>query len=328
MSLILIGTDDRHAPLPVREKLSFSRQEILSALALLIEKGIVQGAVILSTCQRVEIYAQTAQGAYSENLFLRFKNLSSEKKDIFYIKQNEEAVLHLFTIAAGLDSRILGEGEILHQVKEAYGVAKNFEATTPFLNKLFERALFAGKLVRQETGLSKPDSSIAVAAVRLAESVAGELAAKNIFVIGAGVVAQGVVRHCAEKGAKSIVVANRTFLKAQELAKKFHAEAIRFEDRMRDKFSVRFVTPRFWSLQEANQIKENILSAAQPIGPTLTMADKEVETPLRFVTRLGLKPLVSLDGVRVQVLKKRDWNSMAREQNPNLEILMLAVDQL
>ncbi|MDP3041548.1 MAG: glutamyl-tRNA reductase [Candidatus Omnitrophota bacterium] len=226
--MILIGINYNQANLFTREKFSFSKKESELFIARLISQGMAKGVVILSTCLRFEIYAENTDAAILKDCFLGFKNAGPEFLPYFYTKQNEEAVLHLFTVAAGLDSQVIGENEILHQIKQAYFMAGSLEATTPLLNRLFQRALFAGKAVRSETGISNIDPSIALSAVELAESLLGPVKNKRIGIIGAGSIAQKIAQLCANREALCILVANRTFLKAKEIAEKVKGKAVKF----------------------------------------------------------------------------------------------------
>jgi glutamyl-tRNA reductase len=226
MNLTLAGINYKYAPVSLRERVYFSKKDIFLALQGLFEKGIVQGAVILSTCQRTEIYAEADDVSLLRSFLLDFKNTGELPGDYFYVKQNDVAVLHLFTVAAGLDSLIMGENEILHQVKEAYFLAKRFEATTPFLNRVFERALFAGKQARQNTTFFQKDPSLAKTAVGMAKTLLGDIIAKNIFIIGAGTVAAGIASHCAKAGAAFTIVSTRTLQRAKSLALRFGQEAV------------------------------------------------------------------------------------------------------
>ncbi|OIO35532.1 MAG: glutamyl-tRNA reductase [Candidatus Omnitrophica bacterium CG1_02_44_16] len=226
MNLTLVGINYKYAHVSLREIFYFSKKDIFLALQVLFEKGAAKGAVILSTCQRTEIYAQAEDITLLRSFLLAFKNTSELPADYFYIKKNEDAVTHLFTVSAGLDSLIIGEREILHQVKEAYFLAKRFEATTPFLNKIFERALFVGKQARKNTAFFQKDPSLAKAAVSMAKVLSGDIAAKNIFIIGAGTVAVDISGHCAKIGAAFTIVSSRTLQKAKSLALRFGQKAI------------------------------------------------------------------------------------------------------
>ena len=230
MRLVLAGINHRQAPLELRERFSLSASDSdLLALALR-EKGMVAGAVILSTCQRVELYAEAQDAEAIKRFFLNFKGLNVNLGRYLYVKYNGEALTHLFNVSSGLDSQIIGEYEILQQVRDAYLKARGGEVTTPLLNKLFERALFVGKLVRQQTGISKTGPSIAQSAVYSAEALCGCLAQKKVYIIGAGAIAGKVAQLCAQRGAACIIVANRTFQKAQKLSCAINGRAVKFEE--------------------------------------------------------------------------------------------------
>lgn len=230
MDFIIIGINYKNVPLSLRENAAFSRKDMFFALQYLLEKDIAQGAVILSTCQRAEIYAQAKEALPLKEFFRAFKKIGGISKNSLYVKQGDAAVHHLFAVAAGLDSRIIGENEILCQVREAYRAARAFEATTPFLNKVFERALFAGRYVRQNTRLSKGNPSVAGSSVELAEHLEGGLAKKNVFVIGSGIVAKDVAIRCAQKEARCTIVAGRSFSRALTLAQDIGGRAVNFEE--------------------------------------------------------------------------------------------------
>jgi len=228
MNLILVGTNHRYSDIRTRERLSFSKDDTVLALSAMIEEGIAEGAVILSTCQRVEIYAQGGDAETIRKFFLNYKESDPSYARHLYIKEGAEAVRHIFRVAGGLDSQIIGEAQILDQVRQAYIAGKGSGATTPLLNRLFERAIFAGRLVRNSTGIFKRAPSIASAAVRRAQDLTS-LSGKNIFIIGSGAIAKSIAEEVAQKEASCIVVANRTFDKAEELARKIKGRAVKFE---------------------------------------------------------------------------------------------------
>ncbi len=230
MSFIVIGTSHKHASLEALEKLAFTPKEAFDFISRVFTKGLSQGVVILSTCQRVEIYAQAPDvEAFLKELFV-FKGLETGFQRFIYIMKESDAVLHLFSVASGLDSKIIGENEILGQVRRAYFQAKSFEATTPFLNRLFERALFVGRYARHESGITDAIESIASSAVALADDILGGLQSKNVFIIGAGFIARQVALLCAERKAKNVIVANRTHEKAKKIALETGAKALKFDE--------------------------------------------------------------------------------------------------
>jgi glutamyl-tRNA reductase len=229
MNLILVGTNHRYSDIRTREGLSFSKNDISLALSSLIAEGIAKGAVILSTCQRVEIYAEGTAAGNIKRFFLRFKEVSLSRAGYLYTKEGAVAAKHLFSVAAGLDSEIPGEVEILNQVREAYLGSKSHGTTTPFLGRLFERAIFTGKLIRKVTGLLISSPSVAASAVERAEKISG-LKKKRIFIIGSGVIAGKVAALASGKGAECAIVAGRTFEKAETLARRIRGKPVRFDE--------------------------------------------------------------------------------------------------
>lgn len=230
MNLILLGINYNQARLSTREKFLFSKEEGELFIRGLINDGIVEGAIALSTCLRLEVYAQCPDAALLGERLLSFKKAGRELREYFYIKRDKEAVLHLFKVAAGLDSQVIGENEILRQIKQAYFASGSFGATTPMLNRFFQRALFTGKAVRSVTGIANIDPGIALSAVELVENLLGSVKNKRVGIIGAGIVAQKLARYCANRRARCVLVANRTFLKAKEIAEDVQGEAVSFDE--------------------------------------------------------------------------------------------------
>lgn len=215
MSFFLAGIDNKSASLEERERFFVPESGLPQALASFFKTCPLKGAVILSTCKRTEVYAESD----------RLPRL----KGLVYEKQGLAAVEHLFRVAAGLDSEIVGESEVLGQVRRAYLAAREAGVVSPFVSAVFERALFAAKLVRQRFDPLKRDPSIAGAAVAMAQKLGLGLEGKKIFVLGAGAVAGVVAEECVARGASCVFVANRTFARAVDLAVKLKVRAIGFD---------------------------------------------------------------------------------------------------
>ena len=235
MELIVVGINHKTAPVEVREKFSFSSKQAAEANRLLKANACLAENLVLSTCNRVEIYAVADHDkncADSIKGFLsQFHNTNiSDHDDRFYIHRGKDAVGHLFGVASGLDSMVVGEMEILSQVKKAYEDAKASLATGKALNRLFEKALNTAKKVRTETFIGRGAVSVSSAAVRLAEKILGELGDKMVLIIGTGTIGEQVALYLSKNGVKSILVTNRSLEKAQGLAGRFNAGAIAFED--------------------------------------------------------------------------------------------------
>ncbi|HTU35468.1 MAG TPA: glutamyl-tRNA reductase [Candidatus Acidoferrum sp.] len=230
----LIGCNHRTAPVSIRERVSFSAEQAAHAADELCSRGILEEAVVLSTCNRSEVYGVSAAGpdpvSEMENFFVRFHGLSSvDLNSSLYRQTGTEVIRHLFRVAAGLDSMLLGEAEILGQLRGAYSRALEHGATGPVLNKAFQGALEVGKRVRAETEVGARPMSVALAGVRLAEQVFGDLRGHSALIVGAGTVAEQAVEHLRNRGIGSLRVANRSLDRAQQLARRFGAEPLAWE---------------------------------------------------------------------------------------------------
>jgi glutamyl-tRNA reductase len=230
----LLGLNHKTAPLEIRERLAFvNLEELKKGLSLLKEERTLKEALILSTCNRVELYAVSPQ--LSDVLLFgvleKLKGVSSGDIASFcYFKVGEEAVRHLFLVASSLDSMVIGEPQILGQLKEAYEVALKAGTVGFFLHRLFQRAFFVGKRVRRETGIGDGAISVSYVAVELAKKIFGDLENKRILIVGAGEMCELAARHFHSHGVREIMVANRTWQRGVELASKIGGKPIPFEE--------------------------------------------------------------------------------------------------
>lgn len=231
MQLRILGLNHTTAPIEVRERFSISKEALLRGLENLDSYDGLSEAVILSTCNRVELYAVTADGcAASVYQFLNDLIGGVVDKNFLYEFNDDTCVEHLFEVAAGLDSLILGEGQILSQVKEAYSIAKAAQATSTILNTLFHRAIASGKRVRTETKIAYNSVSVSSAAVDLASKKLGGLDGRSALIFGAGKMAQLTAQHLLAHGLKKIFVANHHLSRAEEMAAKIGGQAVAWED--------------------------------------------------------------------------------------------------
>jgi len=228
----LIGCSHRTAPVEFRERVAFTPEQSIQAATELRRQGILEEAVVLSTCNRSELYGVPAETDDSfaeamEEFLTSFHGLSRAELDgRTYRWQGADAVRHLYRVAAGLDSMLLGEAEILGQLRTAYSQALDHGSTGPVLNRAFQGALEVGKRVRAETEVGARPMSVALAGVRLAERVFGNLKGHSALIIGAGAVAEQVVEHLRNRGIGALRVANRTEERATDLASRSEAEAV------------------------------------------------------------------------------------------------------
>src|SRR5271163_4871705 len=227
MAFSILGINHKTAPVALREKVAFSEERLLAALRTLRQEAGVAEVVILSTCNRTEVYwAGSASGAELSQWLERHHGNNLNLASSLYVHQEQRAVEHAFNVASGLDSMVLGEAQILGQLKEAYRVAHEAGSTGPWLNKLFQAAFSAAKRVRSETQIGANAVSLASATVSLARRMYADLSAHTALMIGAGEMISLTARHFAGAGVKRIVIANRTLARAQLLAAEIKAYAV------------------------------------------------------------------------------------------------------
>jgi glutamyl-tRNA reductase len=272
MALILVGVSHATAPIEVREKLAFRPWEALHSLARLREDRLIREGVVLSTCNRTEIYAvEENDGAVPRISALLSTRLGNDAAGFVYVERDRDAATHLFGVAAGLDSMILGEAQIQGQVKHAWEECR--AESGPILNRLFQSALLAASRAREETGIGRGAASVSSAAVQLAKKIFGGLTGRRAMILGAGDVAELALECLLAEGVRVAIVANRTHERAQSLADRHGATAMHYE--------------QCWdSLREVDVL---ICSTAAPV-PVVT-----VERVWRAVEARGDRPLCILD---------------------------------
>jgi glutamyl-tRNA reductase len=233
--IILLGLNHKTAPVELRECLAFSGDETDALLRSFSDHPCIKESIIISTCNRVEILLTTPDPEEAIRVAERFL---SEYKDLpiarfhecLYIHRGDAAVRHLFRVAASLDSMVVGEPQILGQIKEAYRTATRRRTSGVILNRLLHKTFFAAKRVRSETGIGDHAVSISYAAIELGRKIFGSLEGMRVMLIGAGEMAELAVEHLIRHRAGEIYVANRTFERGMELARRFRGTAIRFDE--------------------------------------------------------------------------------------------------
>ena len=230
MQLALVGLSHKTAPVEVRERMAFSSDALRAALTSLVGRQEVNEALILSTCNRVEVVAESADERLIREFLCEFHQIPHESvSKHLYSFRNVEAIRHVFRVAASLDSMVIGEPQILGQVKEAYRIAADAGTVGMHLSALMNRAFAVAKKVRSETGISQSAVSVSYAAVELARKIFGDLAGKTVMIIGASKMGELAAKHLKRGGVSSVLVTNRTFERAVELAKVFEGAAVPFE---------------------------------------------------------------------------------------------------
>jgi glutamyl-tRNA reductase len=235
MNIIVVGLSHHTAPLEIREKLAFESNGIESPLRELTALPDISEGIIVSTCNRVEVYAVThdiAGGIARIKRFLAdFHHIPfSELETHLYGYHGEKAVRHVFRVAASLDSLVVGEPQILGQIKAAYGYAAEYGTSGLILNRFLHKAFSVAKRIRTETRIASSAVSIAFAAVELAKKIFDDLSDKTVLLVGAGEMGELSARHFISNGVRGVLVANRTFERAERLAEEFAGRPVRFED--------------------------------------------------------------------------------------------------
>ena len=235
MPVVVLGLNHRTAPVTLRERFAFGEARIPAAIEQIRSAGIAEEVVILSTCNRVEIYASTrleTRTAFADlqEFLVKIHDYRDPLTDEIYRHGEPQSIEHLFRVASGMDSMVLGETEVLGQLKKAYDLALQHKHTGPVLNKAFQKAFNVAKHIRTDTGIQRGSVSVASVAVELAEKIFDKLSERTVMVIGAGDTSEKTARALLSRGAKSVLVSNRTFERADEMARALGGRAVRFED--------------------------------------------------------------------------------------------------
>jgi glutamyl-tRNA reductase len=234
MELVCLGLNHRTAPVEVRERFAVGTTRLDEAASQLTELAEVTEGVVISTCNRTEFYlaapdARTALDRLEAGLATR-ENLVPDDLTHFYRLEKKDAARHLCHVVSGLDSMVLGETEIFGQVKQSYNAALEAGTTGAILNRLFQRAFGVGKKVRTQTSIQEGSTSIGNVAVDLAEKIFGHLKDSEVMILGAGEMSRLTAQSLVSRGARSIFVTNRSFERAEELAKEMGGSAVKFDD--------------------------------------------------------------------------------------------------
>ncbi|HEV7845392.1 MAG TPA: glutamyl-tRNA reductase, partial [Thermoleophilaceae bacterium] len=296
-TLLALGVSHKTAPLPVRERLALPEGRAVSVLRELVGHADVHEAVAISTCNRTEVYLVVSDPVEAESATLAVlaRQAGIRPTELFgaiYAMRDGDAVRHLFQVAAGLDSMIVGEAEVQGQVKRAYELALVEGVTGPVSNRLFRDALGAGKRVRTETAISRAHVSVSSVAVELARAALGELDTRSVLVIGAGENGELTARALHERGVDTVFVANRRYDRAIGLAQRFGGHAVRFEELPRQLIEADIVVSSTASPHQIVGREEMELVAAQREGRPLLIIDiavpRDIDPTVREVPGVTL----------------------------------------
>ena len=232
----VIGISFKTAPIEIREKFSFSEEEIPQFIRLLKIDESLHGVVVFSTCNRTEIYFRIEKCCVENGFDFIFRNLeyfkgyNDEFRKYFYGKHSDDAIEHLFKVVAGIDSLVIGEDQVTRQVKEAFKYSLENDSIGSILTRMFNKAFHAGKRIRTETAINKGFASVSSAAVALCEKELSNISDLNILLVGTGHTGDRALQNLTERGCKSVFITNRTYSKAKVAAEKYKGTAIDIEN--------------------------------------------------------------------------------------------------
>jgi len=229
MNIFCLGLSHHTASVSLRERFAVEDGKLGEMLAALRDEAALQEVVILSTCNRVEVYGLAPDPAAAARVCADFLQRVAGTEAEFYRREQAEGARHLFRVVCGLDSMVIGETEILGQVKDAYAAALATGATGATLNRLFQQAFRLAKHARSQTGITRGAVSVGSVAVELAEKIFGDLTACRVLLLGAGQAGAGVARSLQSRGVRGLIIANRTFDRAAELAAELGGMALHFD---------------------------------------------------------------------------------------------------
>jgi len=314
MALIVIGLSHHTSPVHVRERFAFTEPRIPATLELIRSTGVAEEAVILSTCNRVEIYAATSNGPQEalpalREFLLHCHDYRDPLTDELYTLAEPSSVEHLFKVACGLDSMVLGETEILGQLKKAYDLALQHKSTGAVLNKAFQKAFNVAKQIRTETNIQRGSISVSSVAVELAEKIFSSLDDRQVMVIGAGDTSEKAARALLSRGARSIIVSNRSHERAVALATELNGRAVHFEDWSREFEKIDIVISStaapHYVLDRARLEPLMRLRRNRPLLLIDIAVPRDIEPEVNFLDNVYLYNIDDLQTIAADYLKQR-----------------------
>ncbi|HWD18449.1 MAG TPA: glutamyl-tRNA reductase [Verrucomicrobiae bacterium] len=313
MPILVIGLSHRTSPVEVREKFAFADAAIPAALAEIRSRGLAEEAAILSTCNRVEIYAATQTPEREALPALRrflLERYTGDTEPELYGYSDPRSVEHLFAVASGLDSMVLGETEILGQLKKAYEVALQHRQTGPRLNKAFQKAFNVAKQLRTETNIQRGSVSVGSVAVELAQKIFSTLSDHQVMVIGAGETSEKTARALLSRGAHSIIVSNRSHERAVALAQELNGRAIHFDEWAQEFANIDIVISATSAPHYViDRAKLEPLMKARKNRPLLLIdiaAPRDIDPAVNFLENVYLYNIDDLQALADDYLKQRE----------------------
>lgn len=309
MNFIVVGTNHKFSPIEIREKLSFSKTAAAPCLLALADLDGVNGVVLLSTCNRVEIYLDVLD---AKEGFEKLERFLYEYLEIFgldlsgylYRYIDKDAIKHLFSVAGGLDSQILGETQILGQIKDAYRIAKELFVTTNLIDEVFKKAIYVGGLVRNKTGISSGNLSVGSLVLSLIKRHFTTLENRKILIVGVGKISELVTRYLKKENANCVFVSNRTYAKAVDFARALNAQALRFDKLKQQLFDTDIIISATRSPHPILK-KKDFESINRPLLIVDLAVPRDVEESVKDIKGITLFNLDDLSCVAQENLDKR-----------------------
>ncbi len=304
--LHLWGLNHHSTPIDIRETITFNKKEVVSSMKKLLRKNIFQEAILLSTCNRTEVYVITGQEKDVKNViedFIRTLKPQCPKSisDFAYYLQKGNAIRHLFRVASGLDSMILGESQILAQVKDAYYFAKEAKCTGIYLNRLLNDTMQVAKKVRTQTTIGEGSMSVAFAAVELAQKIFKDLKEKKGLLIGAGQIGKLTAKNLRERSMGEIYLINRTFSKAMRIADQLNATPLSWDQLPKILQSVDFIISSTnhnqYIIDHSMVIEAKLHERIQPILMIDIAVPRDIDPSLKDLEKIFLHDIDDLNHI-------------------------------
>lgn len=313
MELVVIGANHKSTPLAVRERLSLSTREQNNLLSSIKSNPDLKEGVVLSTCNRTEIYLIADDRSNAEDFTLTYLSQTShleieELRDYIYIHCGPEGIKHLYQVASGIDSLVIGEDQILGQIKDAFQRAKRLKVVEGYLHRLFTEALRVGKRARTETKINCNAASVSYAAVELARKIFGSLSGETVLILGAGETSELTLKSLVDYGVKGVIVANRTYERGKELAARFNGEAVTWdhlEDWLRKVDIIIASTAAPHYVLHYKMIKEAMQEKRGPLFLIDIAIPRDIEPEVNEIPGVHLYDLDDLESVVEENLTQR-----------------------
>jgi glutamyl-tRNA reductase len=305
MNIIVAGLNYKTSPIQIREQFTFNKNMLLRAIQTLQDKSGIKECVIVSTCNRTEIYSvveniNTAKNTLITFLSEWFNSEESELKKIMYFKENNETIGHLFRVTCGLDSLVIGETQILGQVKDAFYQSLQLNATNKIFNRLFKQAITLAKYVHTNTEIGKQAVSVSYAAVELGKKIFNDISDKTVMILGAGKMGEITIKNLCANGVGKILVINRTYAHATKLAERFNGVALGFEQLLSAMIDadivISSITAKGYIISK-QQVQAIIEKRKKPLFLIDIAVPRNIDPEISYMDKVFLYDIDDLEGI-------------------------------